>query len=312
MVARGHGASTAGVILVPPLVVIVGETASGKSGLAMELAQKFEGEIICADSWTVYKGFDIGTAKPSKKDRLLVPHHLLDVADPSGGFNAVVFQELAEAAINGIVRRGKLPILVGGTGLYIDSVIYQYQFLSAPPAGMREKLNNLSLDELLAMAEAEGILTQGIDTRNKRRVIRLIESDGELPSRKPLRENTLVLGMNVLREKLRERIELRVDTMLLAGLEAEVKQLADEYGWDAEPMKGIGYKQWRGYFDGTISHDELRARIIKNTMDLAKRQRTWFKRSTDIQWLASSDTTEDAVDKLTTLLNTKSTPRASS
>lgn len=287
----------------PPLIVIVGETASGKSSLAMELAQKFDGEIICADSWTVYKGFDIGTAKPSNRERLLIPHHLLDVADPRGGFNAVVFQQLAFAAIDAIVRRGKLPILVGGTGLYIDSVIYHYQFLEKPPEGMRETLNELSLEDLLAKAEEQGILTQDIDTRNKRRVIRLIENEGRLPSRQPLRENTLILGLSTPREQLRERIEQRVDTMLFAGLDDEVRRLADEYGWDAEPMKGIGYWQWQDYFAGKISLAEVRAKIIKATMDLAKRQRTWFKRNESIQWLTTEDKTAEAVDLATTFLN---------
>ena len=287
----------------PPLVLIVGETASGKSALAMELAQQFDGEIICADSWTVYEGFDIGTAKPSGLERATVPHHLLDVANAHGGFNAVIFQQLAIAAINSISARGKLPILVGGTGLYIDSVIYQYEFLAAPPAGMREELNKLSLDELLAKAEEQGLLMQGIDTRNKRRVIRLIENEGRLPSRKPLRKNTLILGVSVPRDELHERIERRVDSMLAAGLEGEISRLVDEYGWDAEPMKGIGYWQWKDYFAGEISLDEVREKIIKASMDLAKRQRTWFKRNESIQWLPNRENLTSAVELLTTFLN---------
>lgn len=286
-----------------PLVVIVGETASGKSALALELAKQFDGELICADSWTVYKDFDIGTAKPSGLERATVPHHLLDVANAHGGFNAVVFQEMAMTAIQGIQARGKLPILVGGTGLYIDSVIYHYEFLAAPPVGMRDKLNQLSLDELLNHAAQQGLLIQGIDTRNKRRVIRLIESEGKLPSRKPLRENTLLLGLSVPRDELRRRIELRVDTMLAKGLEAEVEHLAAEYGWDAEPMKGIGYYQWQDYFAGNQTLEETRVKIIKASMDLAKRQRTWFKRNESIQWLSTEDKLAEAVDSLTTFLN---------
>lgn len=287
----------------PPLVVIVGETGSGKSGLALELARRFDGELICADSWTVYERFNIGTAKPSEVEQAMVPHHLLNVANPRDGFNAVLFQQLALAAIRDITNRGKLPILVGGTGLYIDSVIYEYEFLAAPPAGMREELNKLSLDELLERAAELGLATEGIDTRNKRRIIRLIENDGKLPSRKPLRENTLMLGINVPREQLRKRIEQRVDTMLKARLEAEVSQLADEYGWDIEPMKGIGYWQWQSYFEGEIDLEEVRAKIIKGSMDLAKRQRTWFKRNESIHWLTTEDKLPEAVDAITTLLN---------
>lgn len=275
--------------LTAPLLVVVGETASGKSALAMELAQKYNGEIICADSWTVYKDFDIGTAKPSGLDRAMVPHHLLDVASAHGGFNAVIFQQLAFAAINGIINRGKIPILVGGTGLYIDSVLYHYQFPAAPPVGVREVLNKLSLDELLTKVEERGLITVGIDTHNKRRVIRLLENDGELPSRKPLRPNTLVLGMRLSSHQLQPRIEQRVDAMLLAGLEQEVKSLANQYGWDAEPMKGIGYREWQGYFSGTQSKAGTRERIIRASLGLAKRQRTWFKRNQHIRWCESSE-----------------------
>lgn len=285
------------------LIVVVGETASGKSALALELAKRFNGEIISADSWTVYEGFDIGTAKPSKLERAMVPHHLLDVADPRGGFSAVIFQQLAEAAIAAIQRRGRLPILVGGTGLYIDSVIYGYSFLAAPPPALREKLNGMSLPEVLELAKAKGLNTSGIDVRNKRRVIRLIENEGELPTRGSLRPNTLVIGIQTPRETLQERAAARVDAMLAAGLEFEVRQLAEKYGWEAEPMKGVGYKEWREYFEGSATMAETKARIIKSTLDLAKRQRTWFKRNKSIQWFPTPVNVEGVVASITTFLN---------
>ena len=288
---------------VKPLLVIVGETASGKSALALELAKRFDGEIISADSWTVYEGFDIGTAKPSKLERAMVPHHLLDVADPRGGFSAVIFQQLAQAAIDAIHRRGRLPILVGGTGLYIDSVIYRYSFLAAPPAELRSKLNAMSLEQVLELAKQKGLDTSGIDVRNKRRVIRLIENEGVLPSRKPLRPNTLVIGIRTPRETLEERVAARVDGMLSSGLELEAKKLAREYGWDAEPMKGVGYKEWREYFEGSETLEQTRARILKNTLDLAKRQRTWFKRNYSIQWITTPVEFTSVVELVTTYLN---------
>ncbi|HWB39269.1 MAG TPA: tRNA (adenosine(37)-N6)-dimethylallyltransferase MiaA [Candidatus Saccharimonadales bacterium] len=269
----------------PKLLVLVGETASGKSDLAMKLAQEFDGELICADSWTVYKDFDIGTAKPTMLERAQIPHHLLDVADARGGFSAVIFQQLAESAINAIVARGKLPILVGGTGLYIDSVIYHYGFLAPPPPELRQELNGLSLDQLIERAKAGGLPIDSVDMRNKRRVIRLIENDGQLPTKQPLRPNTLILGLSVPREQLAERITARVDKMLDMGLMQETQKLAGEYGWDAEPMKGIGYSQWKPYFLGTQNLAETRQKIIKATLDLAKRQRTWFKRNKSIHWL---------------------------
>ncbi|MEO6761665.1 MAG: tRNA (adenosine(37)-N6)-dimethylallyltransferase MiaA [Candidatus Saccharimonadales bacterium] len=284
----------------PPLVVIVGETASGKSALALEIAQKFNGEIISADSWTVYRGFDVGTAKPTAEDRAKVPHHLLDVADPKIGFNAVEFQRLAKEAINDITGRGRLPVLVGGTGLYIDSVIFDYQFLPPSDPALREGLNAMSLDQILERAIDMGLDTEGIDLGNKRRVIRLIENNGSRPTRHELRENTLVIGTKPERTQLHERIYERVDAMLRAGLETEVKSLVGQYGWGVEPMKGIGYSQWRNYFMGSSTLEETRQRIVKDTLSLAKRQRTWFKRNNSIQWI---DDHCSAVELITTFLN---------
>lgn len=283
-----------------PLVVIVGETASGKSALALELAKKFDGELVCADSWTVYKGFDIGTAKPTAEERARVPHHLLDVADPAKGFSAVEFKKLAVNTIQSIVLTGKLPIMVGGTGLYIDSVLFDYTFLPPSDPELRVELNAMSLEQVLARAEELELDTTGIDLRNKRRVIRLIENNGLRPGKHELRANTLVLGIKTEREQLRERITRRVDAMLAAGLESEVRALAGRYGWDVEPMKGIGYREWVEYFAGTRNRAEVRERIIKASMDLAKRQRTWFKRNDSIQWVSDR---RNAVEIVTTFLN---------
>lgn len=283
-----------------PLIVVVGETSSGKSALALEIARRFNGELICADSWTVYKDFDIGTAKPTVQERAEIPHHLLDVADPRDGFSAVLFQKQAQRAISDIAARAKLPIMVGGTGLYIDSVLFDYSFLPPADPATRVALNALSLEEVLERAHELGLDTTGIDLRNKRRVIRLIENNGERPLRHAMRGNTLVLGIARERDELLARVTARVDAMLQAGLETEARQLAERYGWEAEPMKGIGYREWREYIAGTASMAETRARIIKATMDLAKRQRTWFKRNSSIQWLNDRSKFEDIV---TTFLN---------
>jgi len=288
-----------------PLVAVVGETASGKSALALKLARYFDGELICADSWTVYKGFDIGAAKPSAAEQAEVRHHLLDVARPEDGFNAVEFQKLANMAIADIQSRGKMPVLVGGTGLYIDSVLYNYQFLPATSEVVRQELNSLSLLELQQKAEHLKLSTEGIDTQNKRRLIRLIENDGQRPSKGQLRDNTLVLGIQVDREHLLQRVVQRVDTMLAEGLEAEVKSLSEAYGWDVEAMKGIGYREWKPYFMPMPElHQDLeqtRQRIISATMGLAKRQRTWFKRNDRIHWLQQVNTMANAVELVTTI-----------
>jgi len=283
-----------------PLVVVVGETASGKSALAMDLSRKYDGELICADSWTVYNGFDIGTAKPSKAEQAEIPHHLLDVADPRDGFSAVLFQQLAQQAIADITARGKLPIMVGGTGLYIDSVLFDYGFLPPSDPALRTELNDLSLEEVLARARELGLDTTDIDLRNKRRVIRLIENNGVRPSKGAIRTDTLVLGVQVPREELRERVELRVEHMLDAGLESEVRMLAEQYGWDVEPMKGIGYIEWQAYFAGEQNLTQTCERIVAGTMGLAKRQRTWFKRNPHIFW---HNDRSKIVDTVTTFLN---------
>lgn len=285
-----------------PLVAIVGETASGKSALALELAARYNGEIIAADSWTVYKGFDIGTAKPSAEERQKIPHHLINVVEAIDGFNAALYQRLAKQAIADIHARGKLPILVGGTGLYIDSVLFDFGFLPTVDAELRARRNQQSLEQLLSEAAERGVDLAGIDRHNKRRVIRALETNGQRPKRAPLRQNTLILGITGSRETLRERIAQRVESMFTQGLEQEVASLADKYGWDAEPMKGIGYREWREYFNGTQNLEQTRERIISATMNLAKRQRTWFKRNKRIQWF--NDLSE-VVASVTTLLNKK-------
>lgn len=285
-----------------PLLVIVGPTAAGKSALALELARQFDGEIICADSWTVRRGLNVGTAKPTVEERAMVPHHLLDIVEPDEDFTAAVFKHLAQAAIVEITARGKLPILVGGTGLYIDGVLYDFSFLPAGDRSARRELNDLSIEELLQCLAEAGIALGEVDVRNKRRLIRLLETSGAQPTKHELRAQTLVIGLEIDRETLRQRITNRVDTMLAQGLEAEVKQLAARYGWDCEGLKGVGYAQWRDYFSGTQSREETREKIIKATLDLAKRQNTWFKRNKSIHRFSTPVVWSEVVDLVTTTL----------
>lgn len=287
----------------PPLLVIIGETASGKSELAMRLAEQFDGELICADSWTVRQEVNTGTAKPSAKDRARVQHHLLDVVEPDEDFTAAVFKRLAEETIDEIVARGKLPILVGGTGLYIDGVLYDYGFLPAGDRANREDLNKQSTTELLAQIKEQGIELGDVDIRNKRRLIRLIETNGTEPTKQNLRPNTLIIGLRTDRDLLKQRIIDRTDAMLAAGLEQEVQGLYEQYGWDCEALKGVGYAQWREYFEGSQTLSETRQKIIKATLDLAKRQRTWFKRNKSVQWLDAPVNWSTVVDLVTTFLS---------
>ena len=287
----------------PALLVILGETASGKTALALKLAEALNGEIVCADSWTVYKGFDIGTAKPTPAEQARVPHHLLDVADPAKGFSAVVFQRLALQAINDIAARGKLPILVGGTGLYIDSVIYSYSFLPASEPQLRRELNALSLDDLLVRAKQQQLDLSTIDSRNKRRVIRLIENKGALPSKRPLRDNTFVLGIERSDAELRARIVARIDAMVAAGLVDEVRRMGEQYGWECEPMKAPAYRAFATYIRGDITIDMAKQRSVQNDIKLAKKQRTWFKRNSSIHWISDRSKISNIVDIVTTSLN---------
>jgi tRNA dimethylallyltransferase len=269
----------------PPLLVIIGETASGKSALGLQLAQKFNGEIICADSWTVRREVNIGTAKPSAEEQALVSHHLLDVVGPCEDFTAAVFKELAIKAIDDIAGRGKVPIIVGGTGLYVDGVIFDYGFLEQGDRDARKTYDSMSNEQLIELIQNEGINLGDVDTRNKRRLIRLLETKGAVPTRQELRKNTLIVGLRTDREVLKDRIEKRVDAMFNAGLEREVQELAQRYGWDCEALKGVGYAQWRDYFSGSQNLAETRQKILKATQDLAKRQRTWFKRNKSIHWV---------------------------
>lgn len=287
----------------PPLIAVVGETASGKSALALWLAQKYNGELICADSWTVRRECNIGTAKPSLEDQASVPHHLLNVVGPDEDFTAAVFKRLALEAIDDITSRGKVPILVGGTGLYVDGILYDYNFLPEGRPGLRDELNLLSIDELLVRINKADIELGETDPRNKRRLIRLIETDGAVQTKAELRDNTLIFGMQPERQELNQRIAGRVDAMIQAGLEHEVDQLQRTYGWDCEGLKGIGYREWHDYFVGTQSLELTRERIISSTVGLAKRQRTWFKRNKFIHWLTTPIDYAHADELIIDLLN---------
>jgi tRNA dimethylallyltransferase len=286
------------------LVVVVGETASGKSTLALQLAQLFSGELICADSATTRREMNIGTAKPTAAEQALVAHHLLDMVGPNDEFSVAQFKQQADQAIADIAARGKLPIVVGGTGLYVDSVLYDYQFREpADPVG-REKLNSMSLQKLQQLAQDHGLDTSVIDIHNPHRLIRLIETKGQPAEKSSLRANTLVLGLQPDREQLLDRITKRVDAMLDAGLETEVQNLESRYGWNAHGLKNIGYSEWQDYFLGNINLAETRLKIIKDTKDLAKRQRTWFRRNKSIQWLSTPVVLDDVVASVTTFLAT--------
>lgn len=286
----------------PLLVAVVGPTASGKSALAMELAKRFDGELICADSRTVYKYMDIGTAKPSLADQTAVKHYGLDLVEPNESYSAARFQRMAISAVHDITTRGKLPIIVGGTGLYVDSVLFDYHFLPVADISERQRLSVMSVDELHTEI-LEKDLPIPKNENNPRHLMRVIEARGIISDPSPnIRENTIIIGLQPGMGILKNRIEQRVQGMIDSGYIQETRQLVEKYGWDAPGMQSTGYKAFRDYILGT---EDLQAAIdnfIRNDYQLARRQRTWFKRNKSIQW---ADDPSRAVDIVTTFLNKK-------
>lgn len=284
----------------PPLIVIVGSTASGKSDLALYIADKFGGEIISADAMSVYKEFNIGTAKPSPEDRLKIVHHFVDVANPTEGYSAAVFKREAIKTISVISKKNKLPIMVGGSGLYVDSVLYDYSFMPPVNKNQRDYLNSLSISEILYLINKEKYDLTNIDIRNKRRLIRLYENKGQRPTFNSIRPNILIIGISLSKDALLKKINNRVNRMIDDGLIQEVEALSNKYGWECEPMKSIGYREFYEYFIGIKSIDEVKARIIKDTLELVKKQNTWFNRNKSIHWVENRD---KVVELITTFLN---------
>ncbi|MEX2014592.1 MAG: tRNA (adenosine(37)-N6)-dimethylallyltransferase MiaA [Candidatus Saccharimonadales bacterium] len=280
-----------------PLVVIIGQTASGKSDLAIRIARKHNGEIICADSRTIYKGMDIGTAKPSFSDRRSVKHHLLDVIEPDKAFSASDFKTQAIEALNDIYSKGKLPIVAGGTGLYINSLVYDFDFGRAPDVKYRDELQKMSLELLQKKVRDFGFTGEQIDLKNKRRLIRALENKGIVRTKKNLSKNTLLLGIRVDEEELKIRIKTRNEKMIKEGLEKEVRNLVNEYGWNVPGLNAIAYKEWKKYFSNEQNIDEVKENMFKDNWQYARRQKIWFKRDPNIHWLTSVESLIRQVDQ---------------
>lgn len=283
----------------PPLIVILGPTASGKTALAIHIAQEFNGEIIAADSRTVYRGMDIGTAKPTNEERQLVPHHVIDVVDPNEIFTVADFQRLANMAIADISSREKLPIMVGGSGLYIDSVIYNFSFRREADRKDRKEYEALSVEQLQKLI-LERNLPLPQNDRNPRHLVRTLESNGEQGGRADLRANTLVLGLDRPSAELRSRITARVDSMVGDGFIDEISELLKMYDDDTPALQAPGYSAFRQYVSGKLTLQEAKELFIQSDWRLVRRQRSWFRRSKDIHWISK---TAEAVDLVTTFLS---------
>lgn len=271
-----------------PLIVVVGPTASGKSATALRIAEEFNGEIICADSRTVYKGMDIGTAKPSLEDQARVPHWGLDLVQPGELFTAADFKKYAVQKIAEIRERGHVPLLVGGTGLYVDGVIFDYDFVPANQK-LREELEKLSIDELKKYCADNNVELPEND-KNRRYIIRAIERKNTSGKRlsAPI-DNCVVVGITTDRDGLKQRIVQRSEQMFEQGMVEEAILLGKKYGWNSEAMTGNIYRLVKQYLDGGLDQAALKEKFISSDWQLAKRQLTWLKRNPYIHWLSLDD-----------------------
>jgi tRNA dimethylallyltransferase len=272
-----------------PLVVIMGPTASGKSSVAIEIAKECNGEIIAADSRTIYKYMDIGTAKPTQKEQAEVPHWGIDLIEPGEAYSAADFKQYVQAKIIEIRSRGHVPVLVGGTGLYIDAVVFDYQFGPKADVEYRAILEKMSLDELYLYCLKNNVSLPE-NRENKRYIIRAIEQQGYETTRQntPV-ENTIIIGIETEREILRSRINNRIEQLFERGVVEEAKILGKKYGWESEAMKGNIYPILHQYINNEIDLNEAKVKSITLDWRLAKRQMTWMQRNDFIEWMPLKD-----------------------
>ncbi|RGH41571.1 tRNA (adenosine(37)-N6)-dimethylallyltransferase MiaA [Firmicutes bacterium AM41-5BH] len=285
-----------------PLVILTGPTAVGKTKASIGLAKAIGGEIISADSMQVYKQMDIGSAKIKPSEMEGIPHYLLDILEPDEEFHVVLFQQMAKQAIQKIYEKGKIPIIVGGTGFYIQAVLYDIDFSeNEKDTSYREELEKLAqtkgaeyLHDLLRKVDEKS--AQDIHANNVKRVIRALEyfhqtgekisEHNEEQRKKVSPYNFSYFVLNDEREHLYERINLRVDQMINEGLVSEVQSLKEKgYTRDMVSMQGLGYKEMLDYLDNKCSLEEAVEIIKRDTRHFAKRQITWFKRESDVTWI---------------------------
>ena len=289
----------------PKVVVICGPTASGKTALSIELAKRINGEIISSDSMQIYKDMDIGTAKPTKEEMQGIKHYLVDFVEPNKRYSVADFKKDAEKAIEEILENGKVPIIVGGTGLYVDSLIYgiEYQDIKFDEQYRKELENRVEQEGLESLYnEAKKIDPQAmekISSNDQKRILRVLEiykatgknkTEQEAESRKNgVKYDYKVFAINMDREKLYERINKRVDIMIEQGLIQEVQDLLKKYDEFPTAMQGLGYKEVVEYLQGNISKEEMIDKVKMETRRYAKRQITWFKKNKQTIWIGPQD-----------------------
>lgn len=296
------------------VVAIVGPTASGKTALSIKMAKAFDGEIINGDSMQIYKGLDIGTAKITEDEMEGIPHHLLDIKEPTESFSVAEYQTLVREKIAEIQSRGKLPIIVGGTGLYVQAVLYDFQFTKEE---VDEEARKKYYDELAAIGpdamhaklmSLDPETAKTIHPNNTRRVIRALEMVELHGVSKASEEHNrgnialyhhLIIGLDMDREKLYERINLRVDLMMEKGLLEEVKGLYEHGIRDVQSVQAIGYKELYAYLDGRLTLSDAIEQLKQNSRRYAKRQLTYFRNKMDVEWIGNE---WDKIEKYSKLL----------
>lgn len=289
----------------PKVIVICGPTASGKTALSIELAKKINGEIISSDSMQIYKYMDIGTAKPSEEEKEGIQHYLLDFVEPNQRYSVAEFKKDAESAIEEILAKGKTPIVVGGTGLYVDSLIYgiEYQDIELDEKYRKELEDRVEKEGLEKLyEEAQKIDPQAMEkiSRNdQKRILRVLEiykatgknkTEQEIESRKKgVKYDYKVFAINWERQLLYERINKRVDIMIEQGLIKEVEELLKKYDKFPTAMQGLGYKEVVEYLQGITTKEEMIEKLKMETRRYAKRQITWFKKNKQTIWIGYKD-----------------------
>ncbi|SES29463.1 tRNA (adenosine(37)-N6)-dimethylallyltransferase MiaA [Salisediminibacterium halotolerans] len=295
-----------------PLLVIIGPTAVGKSETSLRAAAELNGEIINGDSMQVYQGMDVGTAKVSAEERNLIPHHLFDICTPQDNFSVADFQQEAKRAIADIHSRGKLPIIVGGTGLYVSAVIYDYQFSSSgedETIRKRREQQAAEYGDLWLHGELQKVDPESaaqIHPHNRHRVIRALEvyeRTGRPISERAMEAKTSpydvrIIGLTMDREQLYARINARVDQMIEKGLLDEVQKLLEHGYRETKAMKGIGYKEMIPVIDKTVPLAEASEQLKRNTRRFAKRQLTWFRNKMDVEWFDLTGNREEKIGEI--------------
>ena len=282
------------------VIVICGPTASGKTSLGIQIANLVNGEIISADSMQIYKDMDIGSAKPTTEERSQATHHLVDFVDPDRRYSVADFKKDAESKIKEILEKNKVPIIVGGTGLYVNSLIYNIHYNEVETdLEYRKMLENIDVKDLYKMAEGiDSDALKKIASTDRKRISRILEiyhstgktkTELEKESRHEPEYDYKIFVLNMDRQKLYDRINLRVDLMIKDGLVDEVKRMLEKYSEFPTAMQGLGYKEIVDYLNGNCSLDEAIEKIKLETRRYAKRQLTWFRSYDDDTWIESGN-----------------------